>query len=85
MSDVLARRVAKAVDRLRSMEVAKKPGVAETIDWAAALQFLGLEVLGPREAEATLGAVIKDHEDQQLVRSRIDEVVGEEEGHRRSG
>ena len=85
VSDVLARRVAKAVDRLRSMEVAKKPGVAETIDWAAALQFLGLEVLGPREAEATLGAVIKDHEDQQLVRSRIDEVVGEEEGHRRSG
>ena len=85
VSDVLARRVAKAVDRLRSMEVAKKPGVAETIDWAAALQFLGLEVLGPREAEATLGAVIKDHEDQQLVRSRIDEVVGEEEGHPRSG
>jgi MoxR-like ATPase len=85
VSDVLARRVAKAVDRLRSMEVAKKPGVAETIDWAAALQFLGLEVLGPREAEATLGAVIKDHEDQQLVRSRIDEVVREEEGHPRSG
>ena len=84
VSDVLARRVAKAVDRLRSMEVAKKPGVAETIDWAAALQFLGLEVLGPREAEATLGAVIKDHEDQQLVRSRIDEVVGEEERHPRS-
>jgi MoxR-like ATPase len=78
VSDGLARRVAEAVGRLRDMDVAKKPGVAETIDWAAALQFLGVETVDPRAAEATLGAVIKDHEDQELVRSRIDEVVREE-------
>jgi MoxR-like ATPase len=78
VSDGLARRVAEAVGRLRNMDVAKKPGVAETIDWAAALQFLGVESVGTTAAEATLGAVIKDHEDQQLVRSRIDEVVREE-------
>jgi MoxR-like ATPase len=78
VSDGLARRVAEAVGRLRNMDVAKKPGVAETIDWAAALQFLGVESVGTTAAEATLGAVIKDHEDQQLVRSRIDEVVRED-------
>jgi MoxR-like ATPase len=78
VSDGLARRVAEAVGRLRNMDVAKKPGVAETIDWAAALQFLGMETVGAGAAEATLGAVVKDHEDQQLVRSRIDEVVREE-------
>jgi MoxR-like ATPase len=78
VSDELARRVAEAVGRLRNMDVAKKPGVAETIDWAAALQFLGVESVGTTAAEATLGAVIKDHEDQQLVRSRIDEVVRED-------
>jgi MoxR-like ATPase len=78
VSDGLARRVAEAVGRLRNMDVAKKPGVAETIDWAAALQFLGMETVGAGAAEATLGAVVKDHEDQQLVRSRIDEVVQEE-------
>ena len=78
VSDGLARRVAEAVRRLRDLEVAKKPGVAETIDWAAALEFLGVESVNAAAAEATLGAVIKDHEDQQLVRSRIDEVIREE-------
>ena len=58
--------------------MAKKPGVAETIDWAAALEFLGIESVNVAAAEATLGAVIKDHEDEQLVRSRIDEVIREE-------
>ena len=78
VSDGLARRVAEAVRRLRDLEVAKKPGVAETIDWAAALEFLGVESVNAAAAEATLGAVIKDHEDQQLVRSRIAEVIREE-------
>jgi MoxR-like ATPase len=78
VSDGLARRVAEAVRRLRDLDVAKKPGVAETIDWAAALEFLGVESVNAATAEATLGAVIKDHEDQRLVRSRIDEVIREE-------
>jgi MoxR-like ATPase len=82
VSEGLARRVAEAVGRLRDMDVAKKPGVAETIDWAAALQFLGLEVVGADAAAATLGAVIKDHDDQELVRARLPEVVGEEKADR---
>jgi MoxR-like ATPase len=73
----LARDVAGAVARLRELDLAKRPGVAETIDWANALAFLGLDELDEAAAADTLGAVVKDHEDQQLVVARLAEVVGE--------
>jgi MoxR-like ATPase len=72
----LAGQVAAAVARLRTMDVAKRPGVAEAIDWAHALAFLGVETLDGETAEATLGAVLKDHEDLELARSSIGHVVG---------
>jgi MoxR-like ATPase len=74
----LARDVAGAVERLRALDLAKVPGVAETIDWANALAFLGAERLGAGLAADTLGAVVKDHEDQALVAPRLAEVVGED-------
>src|SRR6476661_37083 len=74
----LARDVAQAVARLRDLDLAKRPGVAETIDWANALAFLGAEQLDTRLAADTLGAVVKDHEDQELVMARLGEVVGED-------
>jgi MoxR-like ATPase len=76
--EALARQVAEAVARLREMDVAKRPGVAETIDWSQALAFLGATRLEPEQAEATLGALLKDHEDLELVRSRLDRVLGTE-------
>ena len=80
VSDALARDVANAVLRLREMDLAKLPGVAETIDWANALAFLGAERLDRQIAADTLGAVVKDHEDQQLVATRIAELVAEGDG-----
>src|SRR6476660_3400278 len=74
----LARDVAQAVARLRDLDLAKRPGVAETIDWANALAFLGAEQLDTRLARETLGSVVKDHEDQELVMARLGEVVGED-------
>ncbi len=74
----LARDVAQAVARLRELDLAKRPGVAETIDWANALAFLGAEQLDTRLARDTLGSVVKDHEDQELVMARLGEVVGED-------
>jgi MoxR-like ATPase len=74
----LARDVAGAVERLRALDLAKVPGVAETIDWANALAFLGAERLDAAIAGDTLGAVVKDHEDQALVAPRLAEVVGED-------
>jgi MoxR-like ATPase len=75
--EALARDVATAVMHLRGFDIAKRPGVAETIDWANAVNFLGVEQLDEETASATLGAVLKDHEDQQLAADRIGEVVGE--------
>ena len=76
--EFLARQVAEAVARLRGMDVAKRPGVAETIDWSQALAFLGTTRLEPDAAAATLGALLKDHEDLELVRGRLDQVLGKE-------
>ncbi len=73
--EVLARQVARAVARLRTMDVAKRPGVAETIDWSQALAFLGADRLESETASATLGALVKDHEDLELVRAKLDEVL----------
>jgi len=72
----LAAQVAAAVAKLRALDVAKRPGVAEAIDWAHALAFLGAETLDGDAAEATLGAVLKDHEDLELVRASLARVVG---------
>jgi MoxR-like ATPase len=74
----LAREVAAAVERLRTLEVAKRPGVAETIDWANALSFLGADKLESETALETLGAVVKDHEDQQVVAAHLQEVLGDD-------
>jgi MoxR-like ATPase len=71
----LAAQVAAAVARLRELDVAKRPGVAEAIDWAHALAFLGVEALNGEAAEATLGAVLKDHEDLATARSSLARVL----------
>ena len=78
--EALARDVAAAVGRLRGLDIAKRPGVAETIDWAHAAAFLGVERLDEETAAATLGAVLKDHEDQELAAARLAEVVGDDGG-----
>jgi MoxR-like ATPase len=62
--------VAAAVGRLRSLDVEKPPGIAEAIDWAAALTLLGVERLDEAAASATLGSVLKHRDDVALVRDR---------------
>jgi MoxR-like ATPase len=67
VSERLAREVAAVVGGLRAADLLKPPGVAETIDWAQALQVLGTDRLDDRHAAATLGAAVKYHEDQVRV------------------
>jgi len=67
----LTRKVVAAVNRLRELDLAKPPGVAETIDWVATLQFLGETDLDPAAAEDTLGAVIKERDDLELVMDNL--------------
>jgi MoxR-like ATPase len=71
----LARKVVAAVNRLRRLDLAKPPGVAETIDWARTLDFLGEAELTPEAADLTLGTVLKERDDLDLVRPRLDEIT----------
>ncbi|MDN5854957.1 MAG: MoxR family ATPase, partial [Actinomycetia bacterium] len=75
VSAELARKVVTAVQRLREMDLAKPPGVAETIDWARTLDFLGETTLTAEAADLTLGAVLKDREDIELARGCIDDIT----------
>jgi len=67
--EALAADLARAMETLRAMDLYKPPGVAETLDWAAALAVLGTERLDPEVAEDTLGVILKYQEDIERVRS----------------
>ncbi len=68
-SEVLAVQVADAVARMRDSDVQKPPGIAEAIDWLAALDALGLAELNVTAVDRTLGSVLKYREDQEVVRA----------------
>jgi MoxR-like ATPase len=64
----LANQAVTFVQGLRQLDLAKPPGVAETVDWAEALAALGRRELDAELVESTLGSVLKYHEDLELVR-----------------
>ena len=64
----LAAEAAAFVRELRGLELAKSPGVAETIDWAMALNALGRREIDAEVVQQTLGSVLKYREDIELVR-----------------
>jgi MoxR-like ATPase len=57
------------VQRLRSADLTKAPGIAETLDWAAALMALGASRLDTAQVEQTLGVLLKYQEDVAAMRS----------------
>src|SRR5213080_5564458 len=79
----LAAQAAAFVQGLRRLDLAKPPGVAETIDWANALAALGRQELDAETVEQTLGSVLKYHEDLLAVRdTTLAELVEEARGAR---
>jgi MoxR-like ATPase len=68
VSERIAAQVATAAKRMRELDLIKPPGVAESLDWAAAIDALGADDLGTDTARATLGAVLKYREDIERVR-----------------
>ncbi len=68
-SETLAVQVANAVSRMRDSDVQKPPGIAEAIDWLAALNLLGIERLDAAAVDRTLGSVLKYSEDQEVIRA----------------
>ncbi|MBV9809993.1 MAG: MoxR family ATPase [Solirubrobacterales bacterium] len=76
-SPQLTVQVADAVSRMRDSDVQKPPGVAEAIDWVAALTVLGVDELDVAAIDRTLGSVLKYSEDQEVVRAAgLEQLVG---------
>jgi MoxR-like ATPase len=71
----LTRKVVAAVNRLRDLDLAKPPGVAETIDWVRTLEVLGETDLDARVAADTLGSVLKERDDLELVHDHLEEIT----------
>ncbi|WP_405468350.1 AAA family ATPase [Streptomyces canus] len=71
VSEKLAEQVTSLVQTLRSADLLKPPGVAETIDWAEALDALGAREVDTELALATLGSVLKYREDAERARGLL--------------
>jgi MoxR-like ATPase len=78
IAESLAKQVAAAVEHMRSLNLYKPPGVAETIDWATALAQLGARELNDSVVSATLGTVLKYREDHDRVREQgISQIIAQ--------
>ncbi len=75
VSEALTAKVVAAVHRLRELDLAKPPGVAETIDWVRTLDVLGATGLDAQIAQDTLGAVVKERDDLDVVRDNLAEIT----------
>jgi MoxR-like ATPase len=64
----LAEQAARFAAELRSLDLQKPPGLAETIDWVRALSALGQQELDVENVQATLGSLLKYHEDLLAIR-----------------
>jgi MoxR-like ATPase len=77
VDDRLSVQVAQAVQKLRSSEaILKKPSIAETLDWAAALDALGIRELTPDAMRQTAGFLLKNSEDLAVLEEDHDHHCG---------
>jgi MoxR-like ATPase len=75
VSEELARQVVGVVQRLRETDLLKPPGVAETLDWARALNHLGTVELDLESSARTLGALVKYRDDATKVQHALDQML----------
>ena len=77
IADNVASSLARAMGRLRQMDLFKPPGVAETLDWAESLRLLDAGQLTPDLADQTMGVVLKYKDDIDAVRhAGVETLVG---------
>jgi MoxR-like ATPase len=76
VDEELARSVAEAIARIRTMDLVKLPGPAEAIDWARALALLAVRRVDEMSARQTLGWAVKNREDLRMVESAIGQILG---------
>jgi MoxR-like ATPase len=75
VSEELARQVVGVVQRLRETDLLKPPGVAETLDWARALNHLGAVELDLESSARTLGALVKYRDDATKVQHALEQML----------
>jgi len=81
ISDSLGGQIVSFVQALREADLYKAPGIAETLDWAAALEALGTAEMTPEYVEDTLGTLLKYQDDMvkvkgDMVASLVERAVG---------
>jgi MoxR-like ATPase len=69
-SGPLALQAAAVITKLRTLDLAKPPGISEAIDWVSALAVLGIERIDAATAEQTWGSIVKNRDDLELVGAR---------------
>ena len=75
VSGSLAESVARAIARIRQLDLIKLPGAAEAIDWATALALLGADAVTSEAARATLGWAIKNRDDVRRVEANLENLL----------
>jgi MoxR-like ATPase len=76
-TEALARKVVATVNRFRQLDLVKPPGVAETLDWVATLEALGLPDLTAQDIQDTLGAVVKERDDLETVLDDLERIAAD--------
>jgi MoxR-like ATPase len=77
LSETLARQIVAFIQRVRTEDLFKAPGVAETLDWAQALHLLNMRTLDAATVQATLGFVLKYQDDVDKLRGQVETLVAE--------
>ena len=75
ITESLAKQVAAAVEHMRSLNLYKPPGVAETIDWVESLTAVGADDLTEDSLRDTIGAIIKDRDDLDTALNNVKDLV----------
>lgn len=74
----LAQQVVVFVQNLRALDLYKRPGVAETLEWARALMELGATELDPASVHPTLGLLLKYQDDVERIDAQVlDNLLGQ--------
>ncbi len=76
VDEALAASVAGAVARMRELDLVKRPGPAEAIDWARSVALLGADRLDEETARETLGWAVKNRDDLRVVEARLPDLLG---------